>query len=493
MTEMTEATHDLFEIRTMSRHLRHGDYEAFRQALGSASYSFLPHFELLEAEQWEAFLMRWIEIGNIENPADEVEALVMSRLADGLMEQSAYDAAWMVLGLLRDSSKAKKKRAKCFEALMADPDGDDPLELYHERCIRFFEAHPNIEGGALCAARHRYALDEKLPEGEETWPIFEAIRVLEPCFNHPTCSAKCMRDTCEKKIHALAGDNSRLAREIRLKYAFGIEDWPAAWQLAKDLARYEPCDSSFAWLTWLLEGLAGGAQQDEFAAMDVWSEFNWVTSHDFGMRIETITADCQTFGDGEQVALPTTRAIRAALTEDWENVLLLVDALPEPWSTHFVAYALRIEASEGQFKENLIDTGTYLAQLKEAMRKCPCATFDVYMAGTTNAEIGDRLEAFERLLYDHDGHIHDLLNPSVIRELYAKMPEAGKAKAKCIIDHCLLLKNEDKDDGNGASAENGAANLPQPKPAPASSALKQTFIVALIIAAILGMVYYFMR
>ncbi|MCL2325402.1 MAG: hypothetical protein FWC40_02720 [Proteobacteria bacterium] len=524
---MTETAHDLFEIRTMSRHLRHGEYEAFRQALGSASYSFLPHFELLKDEQWEALLMCWIEIGNIEAPADEVEALVMSRLADGLMEQSAYDAAWVVLGLLRDSSKAKKKRAKCFEALMAAlVEGDSlyqngPIDLYHERCIRFFEQHPEIEGGELCTARLRYEADGELPECEATWPIFEAIRVVDPCFENPSCSPQCMRETCEDKVRALAEDNSKIAREVRLKYAFGTEDWPMALQLAKDLARYESCDSSHAWLVWLLEGLLNSAQQLELSVMVAWSEEQWNMfdqPNDWETRVKALAKDWEVYyaistacyweadenfdltevlneefqrlevSKNANYVLPVSRAIRAALACDWQEVNLLVDALPEPWPTHYVTFALKLQACQD-------DSRTYLIQLKEALRSCPCATFDACMAECEEAEIGDRLEAFERLLQNHGTHLY-FLTPSVTRELYDKMSEASRTKARPILEsYVWSLQNNDPEENvtTDPSSPKPGSTQPNPQPASSPSALKQTFIIALIIAAILGVAYYFMR
>jgi len=307
----------LEDTKNMSRALRHDDFDGFR-ALLKTDERFSKWLEDYKSKNYTKILYEWIDAEFITAPANDVESVFISALADALYDDENWVLAYACLSSLPDSSKAQKKRAQAFDNYIKSAPSCSIENAFHECAIEYYKNDTAIEEATRNDARTYHELARA---------NFEIAQLREAMKGRVV-------EGREVKTH--------LSAIAALLYAVDKANWDAIQVAAERLAHPLSADDAFHWMAWFAS-CAKTASQNELTVILAWSDVFWPLIRDpfyLRDRVRALYPDAaeilesredldtlRSLHDLKDDAFPQTAILRAMLADDSRMVTQHSDAI----------------------------------------------------------------------------------------------------------------------------------------------------------------------
>ena len=308
----------LEDTKNMSRALRHDDFDTFISLL-KTDERFTPWLDSYKSNLFLDILFGWIDANFIDTPENDVEAVFISAVADKLLDNREWDAAFACLTCLPDSPKAQKKRAQALNSYVQSTP-DCSIELaFHKRAVNYYNENTSIDEELRNDAKiyHELALQH-----------FD-IEKLRAAMKGRVVEGR------EVKTH--------LAAIAALLFAIDKKNWLQIQTAAQRLSHPLSADDAFAWLSWFADCINNGADHDEINVILAWSDLFWPLIRDpllLRDRVHALYPESAQILDTRETpktihslsktasdALPQTALLRAMLADDARMVTQHSDAI----------------------------------------------------------------------------------------------------------------------------------------------------------------------
>ncbi len=355
----------LEDTKNMSRALRHDDFDGF-SALLKTDERFTPWLNDYQSKNYTKILFNWIDAEFVTSPANDVESVFISALADSFYDDENWVLAYACLTCLHDSSKAQKKRAQAFENYTKSAPSCSIENAFHEAALEYYKTETELDENVRNDARIYHELARA---NFEITQLREAMkgRVVEGR---------------EVKTH--------LDAIAALLFAVDKGNWEAIKIAAERLAHPLSADDAFHWMAWFAD-CATKASEQEMTIILAWSDCFWPLIRDpfyLRERVRALYPDAaeiletredldtlQDLHDDKDDVLPQTAILRAMLADDSRMVTQHADIIE---TLHPVISALLAAWL------NLMDEPTQLAQTIRASLKQSPTMLNLYAMAFTH-------------------------------------------------------------------------------------------------------------